>query len=655
MKQKSAVFILAAAFLAFLMAPFGRGRTEDIITPNDTLFSSALVKPEAVVRAFSFSLKQVRLLPGPFKDAMERDLNYLLSLEPDRFLHTFRQNASLPSSADPYGGWEKPDGELRGHSTGHYISACALMYASTGNTDLKAKADYLVAELAKCQRALGPIGYLSAFPEEFFDRVFSVRRVWAPFYTLHKIMAGLLDMYEYCGNRQALEIAEKMAGWVKTRTDLSDDRHMEIVLNHTEQGGINEMLVNLYSLTGKSEYLKLARRFDEKALIIPLSQSRDELKGKHINSFIPNIIGTAREYEMTGDTALYNIAKFFWTQVTSARTYVTGGMGNHERWRTDPYVMATDLGTNNNESCCTYNMLKLTRHLFNWDADPCVADYYERALLNGILSTQNPKDGMMMYHTAMMSGMYKTFMTPENSFWCCTGTGMENHAKYGDSIYFHDSDGLYVNLYIASELNWPEKGLLLRQETNFPKEQGTTLIFSVEKPVDLELRIRIPSWIANGGYIKLNGKSIETFATPSSYVIMKRKWRTGDKIELSLPMDFHLERLPDNPEIAAILFGPVVMASPLGSEGMTEEAVYNQYAPKGDPVPVPELKVQDIDPNTWIDQVDAKQMIFKTAGVGNPNDILLIPFYELFDERYAVYWRVSLPGQKEQRKEKNED
>jgi DUF1680 family protein len=638
MKPRSLILVSAVFALAGTLCFFSYGKLEEKKVVVDTMFSTAKVNPKIEIQAYPFSLKQVRLLDGPFKTAMERDLNYILSLDSDRLLHNFRVNAGLPSSAKPLGGWEEPKCELRGHTAGHYLSACALMYAGTGNEKIKAKADEIVAELAKCQKALGPKGYLDAFPEEFFDRVEATRRVWAPYYTTHKILAGLLDMYEYCGNNQALEIAENMASWVKMRTDRSDDAHMERVLNNTEQGGMNEALTNLYSLTGKPEYLKLARRFDEKHYTVPLSQYRDELKGEHVNSFIPNVIGSAREYEMTGDRVLYGMARFFWNQVTGARSYATGGTSNEEAWRTDPFKMSTELGANAHESCCTYNMLKLTRHLFTWEPKPHYADYYERALFNGILSTQDPKTGMMMYYVPMASGLYKTFMKPLDSFWCCTGTGMENHAKYGDSIYFHDADGVYVNLFIASELNWPEKGLKLRQETKFPEEPRATLIIEASNPEEIALRIRIPYWVANGGYVKVNGKRLETFACPSSYLTLKRIWKKGDKIEVDLPMNLHLDRMPDNLNLAALLYGPIVLAGELGTEGLTEDKTYGPYGPEGDPVPAPKLVIKSDDPNTWIKPVPGKSLTFQTMNVGKPTDVTLVPLYRLFGQRYAIYW-----------------
>jgi DUF1680 family protein len=621
------------------------GRPQDKAALADTMFAAASVKPAVPVEAYPFSLKNVRLLDGPFKTAMDRDLGYMSSLDNDRLLHMFRVTAGLPSTAEAYGGWEKADVELRGHTIGHFLSASALMFASTGDARVKAKADAVVAALAECQKALGPSGYLSAFPETFFDRVESVRSVWAPYYTIHKIMAGLVDMLEYCGSRQALEVVEGMARWVKSRTDKSDRAHMERVLNATEQGGMNEVLANLYAITGKADYLATARRFDERKYTEPLSHSVDKMKGEHVNSFIPNIIGAAREYEMTGEPVLRALATFFWNEVTGARSFVTGGTSDNEAWESDPYQLYEELGRNSHESCCTYNMLKLTRHLFSWEAAAKYADYYERALWNGILPTQNPADAMMMYYVPMLPGMFKTFMKPYDSFWCCTGTGMENHAKYGDSIYFHDGDGLFVNLFIASELDWTEKGVKVRQETRFPEEPKTTLIIGAARPVSLALRIRVPEWVAGVCSVKINGKKHEASASSSSYLTIARTWKNGDRIEVDLPMKLRLERLPDRPDVAAILYGPIVLAGALGgAEGLSEDKVYGKYGPEGEPVAVSKFDIKDNAPlESWIKPVAGKPLTFRTEGAGKPNDVTLVPFYKLFGERYAIYWQVAEP------------
>jgi DUF1680 family protein len=644
--MKNSKLILMFLFLTAFFGIIACQTEQKQKTITELLFFTDKVEPVIEIKAKPFNLKQVRLLDGPFKEAMERDAQYLKELEADRLLHNFRVNAGLPSSAEPLGGWEKPDVELRGHTVGHFLSACALMYASTGDEELKTKADNLVAELAKCQKALGPNGYLSAFPEEFIDRVEATERVWAPYYTLHKILAGLLDMHIHCGNTQALDVAERMAGWVKMRTDRLDEEHMQSMLDKTEQGGMNDVLSNLYAATGKAEYFELARRFDQKSYTEPLANYRDELKGLHVNSFIPNMIGTGREFELTGDPVLHRIAMFFWNQVTRARSYATGGTSNDEAWRTEPYKMASELGAYSHESCCTYNMLKLTRHLFSWSADPHYADYYERALFNGILPTQNPEDGMMMYYVPMASGLFKTFMTPRDSFWCCTGTGMENHAKYGDSIYFHDDDSLYVNLFLASELTWGEKSVRIRQETNFPDQQRTSLVIKVNRPVELTIHIRIPYWVGKEGYVEINGFKLETFSSPDSFLTLKRKWKNGDRIDVFLPMKLHLHPMPDDPNLAAIMYGPLVLAGQLGAVKLSREEVYGKYGPTVDPVPVPYLSPHSDELDSWIRPVDGEPLTFRTEGAGNPEDMTLVPFYKLFGQRYAIYWNIRFGGSK---------
>jgi len=467
-----------------------------VVALSQCVFGGESVSSRAVIdfKAHPFDLAQVRLLDGPFKRAMELDRQYLLDLDPDRLLHMFRINAGFASTAQPLGGWEKPDCELRGHSLGHYLSACALMYASTGDETLRTRGADIVKTLARCQAALGRNGYLSAFPESWLDRAESLQRVWAPYYTLHKIYAGLLDMFVYCGNDQALAIAERMATWNKGRLDQLDPAHMQRMLNSTEQGGMNDVLANMYAHTGNRDYLKLSQRFNQKRYVAPLAQAQDRLKGEHVNSFIPNIIGTARQYELTGQNQDRAIVAYFWNQVVQQRSYCTGGTSNSEHWHSDPGHLATELGDHTQESCCTYNMLKLTRHLFCWHGDARYADYYERALYNSILSTQNPRTGMMMYFVPLATGRWKMYNLPNDSFWCCTGTGMENHAKYGDSIYFHHHRTLFVNLFIASDLDWRQQQVHIQQRTSFPEQDSTTLAVKTVQPTQFDLRVRVPAY-----------------------------------------------------------------------------------------------------------------------------------------------------------------
>ena len=631
-------------------------RSATLIVLAMLLGTSATARAEQAIqmRAWPFDLKQVRLLDGPFRDAMQRTRQYLHRLDSDRLLHTFRINAGLPSSAEPLGGWERPDCEVRGHTMGHYLSACALMYASTGDEKLKAKADAIVAELAKCQQAIGEIGYLSAYPETWIDRAEAQKPVWAPYYVLHKIYAGLLDMYVHCDNQQALEVLKRMAAWAKARNDRLDRQHVQRMLDRTEQGGMNEVLANLYAVTGDPDHLALSRRFNQNSYNDPLAEQQDRLEGQHVNSFIPNIIGTARQYELTGNQRDRTIADYFWHQVTENRCYCTGGTSNREHWRTEPGRLAAELGDHTQETCCTYNMLKLTRHLFCWDPKAAYADYYERALINGILSTQDTQTGMMMYFVTLASGRWKYFNTPNDSFWCCTGTGMENHAKYGDSIYFHGDDSLYVNQFIASELSWPEKGLRIEQRTEFPESDNTCLIFHAEKPVELTLHVRVPYWAEKGVRATHHVKRgptvpLQSDATPPpsgkpGYLTFRRTWQGGETVEITMPMGLRIEPMPDDPTLAAVMYGPVVLAGELDGQPLPKGLVYTKANwfrfPIDQIAAAPTLVVESDDPQRWIQPVEGRPLTFRTVNVGRPKDVTLTAYHRLFGQRYAVYWRI---------------
>jgi DUF1680 family protein len=592
----------------------------------------------------SFPLSQVRLLDGPFREAMLRDQKYLLSLDPDRLLHTFRLNVGLPSNARPLDGWEAPMVELRGHSLGHYLSALSLMYASTGNAPLKQRVDYIVDELARCQRnAAGAgfhAGYLSAFPESFIDRVEARRDVWAPWYTLHKIMAGLFDANQFCSNAQALDVLAKMADWVKSRVDGLSHDQMQRSLD-TEHGGMNEVLANLYAVTGNTNYLNLSAAFNHERVLDPLSRGEDRLNGLHANTQIPKIIGATREYEFTGDPKYLTVANRFWDAVALHRSYVIGGHGDREHFfPTNDF--AKHLSPETAETCNTYNMLKLTRNLFEIEPDAGKMDFYERALYNHILASQDPQTGMFIYLMSLKPGHFKTYSTPEDSFWCCVGTGMENHAKYGDTIYFHDADSLYVNLFIASQLLWPEKGLTVRQETKFPESDTTVLKFKAVKPVNLALKIRRPAWATEGVTVSVNGSKQKIETAPQRYFTLQREWREGDRIEIRLPMSLRIEFLPDTTNKVAVLYGPIVLAGELGTEGMpnppiaTTQTAYSR-------VPTPAVPMFESPADSLVKHikpVSGKPLTFQTRGIGRPKDVTLIPFYQLHRQRYSVYWQL---------------
>jgi hypothetical protein len=596
-------------------------------------------KPPASFPAEPFPLRQVRLLDGPFRDAMSRDARYLLSLDADRLLHNFRVNAGLPSSAAPYGGWENPSCELRGHAVGHFLSACSLMYASTGDARFKERVDTLVSGLAECQSALAANashpGYLSAFPESFIDRVENRKPVWAPWYTLHKIMAGLLDACELCGNTQALQVLTNMAGWVKSRVDPLPVEKMQASLN-TEFGGMNEVLANLYALTGNPGHLRLAEAFNQQKLFDPLARGEDRLDGLHANTQIPKMIGAARQYELTGDPRDRRIARFFWEQVALHRSYVIGGHSDREHFFpvTD---FARHLSPETCETCNTYNMLKLTRHIFQWQPDAVAMDFYERALYNHILASQDPDQGMFVYLMSLKPGHFKTYSTPENSFWCCVGTGMENHAKYGDTIYFRGDNSLFVNLFIPSELSWPEEHLLVRQETKFPETDTTRLTFQAEKPLPLALKVRWPAWSENFS-LRVNGKKQTISGAPGSYVAIDREWRDGDRVEIRLSMKLRSEPLPGATNIVAVLYGPIVLAGELGANGMPGQYAKDQL----DLVKVPDPQVPAFigDPESFLKRIKPTHtpLVFQTKRLGRPNDVTLVPFYKVNRQRYSVYW-----------------
>jgi DUF1680 family protein len=611
---------------------------------------SVKVADKVTLKAIPFGLQNVRLLDGPFRDAMIRDEKYLLSLDQDRLLHNFRVTAGLPSTAQPLGGWEAPDVELRGHAVGHYLSAVSIMYASTGDEPFKQRADTLVAEFAKVQAAESQKfhpGYLSAFPEELFDRVETRQRVWAPYYTIHKIMAGLLDAYALTGNAQALDVLKKQADWVVWRNGRLTEEQRQAMLQ-TEQGGIVETLTSLYAITGDARYLTAATWLEHRRILDPLSTGVDPLDNIHANTQIPKIIGAAREYEVTGDAKYHEIATFFWERVAHHRSFVFGGNSDNEAFFPEAET-SHHLGASGPESCNTYNMLKLTRHLFAWSPSAETMDFYERALTNQILGSQDPKTGMMMYYTPLKPGAFKTFSTEDDSFWCCVGTGMENHAKYNDTIYFHDSSSLYVNLFIPSVLTWKEKGLQIAQQTKYPEEGTTTLLVTANTPTRLTVRIRYPGWARSGMTVLINSQPQAITATPGSYVAIDRTWKTGDLVIVRMPMTLHMEALPDDSHMQALMYGPVVLAGDLGTSGLENVKRYGPSAPPMGRVPsvdVPTLVANSpSDVIAHVKAVDGKPLTFQTSGLGKPNDVTLIPLFKTFEPRYTVYWTVDNPAE----------
>jgi hypothetical protein len=596
-----------------------------------------------------FELEQVRLLDGPFRDAQRRNRDYLLSLDPDRLLHMFRVTAGLPSAAHAYGGWESPEVELRGHTLGHYLTALSLLYASTGEEAVKTRVARIVAELARCQDAMPQqgynSGYLSAYPESFMDRVEAGKPVWAPYYTLHKIMAGLLDAYLHCGHRQALEVLKRQAAWVKLRMDRLTPEQQQLTLRN-EFGGMNEVCANLYGVTGEREHLELARVFDHQAVFDPLARGQDQLDGLHANTQIPKLIGAARQYEVSGETRYRDVAQFAWERVALHRSYAIGGHSDREHFfPVDQF--AQHLSAETAETCNTYNMLKLTRHLFGWSPSATAMDFYERALYNHILASQDPQQGMFVYLMSLKPGHFKTYSLPHDSFWCCVGTGMENHSKYGEAIYFHDDDSVYVNLFIPSELSWPERGMKVRLDTKFPEEDTVRLSLECQGPIVGNLKLRWPAWAQAGFSVAVNGERQPIEGSPGQYVTVRRQWSDGDRVDLRLPMGLRLEALPGVDDVVALLYGPVILAGELGREGLDGVNPYakNQLDHVRGPTPrVPVFVADRANLLPRVKPVPGRPLTFRTEGLGRPGDVTLAPFYRIHHQRYSVYWDVFSEG-----------
>ena len=595
--------------------------------------------------ALPFALEDITILDPDLLRMRRQTLDYMLALDFDRLLHNFRLNAGLPSSAAPLYNRESPTNGWRGHYVGHFLSASGQMYATTRDARIKSKADAIVAELAKCQARLGEQGYLSAFPESSFDDLEQGRPAAVIWYALHKIMAGLLDAHEHLQNQQALDVLEKMAAWVDWRTGRLPEDQMQRTLQ-TEFGGMNEVLANLSAVRKNPRYLEVAKRFDHHVVMDPASQGRDTLAGLHANTQIPKFIGAARQFELTGDPYYRDAALFFWQQVALHRSYVTGGNSVSEHFRTPPDVLASELSDLTQETCNTYNMLKLTSHLFGWYAEPQYADFYERAFLNHILATPHPSEGSPLYYLGMQPGQWKVHFVPHEGFFCCCGTGLENFAKLGEGFYFHDGQSLWVNLFFASEVRWREKGVVLRQETRFPDEAGMRLIVQSKSPVAFSLKVRIPYWAENASF-SINGKPFQPHEklAPSSYAKIDRTWKDGDRVDVQLPMRLHLQAIPDDTNLAAIMYGPLVLAGELGTQDLDPKRLYSEdkFLHGGFPsIAVPELAGDRHALEKWIQPVRAadKPLAFRTVNAGRPNDVILSPFYRLFDQRYCIYWHL---------------
>jgi DUF1680 family protein len=597
------------------------------------------------LKATAFNLGDVKITDGLFKKAMDNDAAYLLSIEPSRLLHRFYKNAGLPTNGDVYGGWESEG--LSGHTLGHYLSACAMYYGNSGDPEFKKRVDFITNELERCQIAR-KTGYVGAIPNEdtIFSKVsrgvirtggFDLNGGWSPWYTVHKVMAGLVDAYVYCNNAKALKVVEGMADWTGTIVNnLTEEQRLKML--NCEYGGMNDVLVNIYILTGNRKYLDLSYKFQDEFVMGQLAKRIDPMAGKHSNTNVPKAIGTARRYEVTKSVEDSIIAAFFWHTMVHHHSYVIGGNSSYE-YCGEPDKLNDRLSDNTCETCNTYNMLKLTRHLFCWQPSVELADYYERALYNHILASQNPKNAMMCYFVPLRMGTQKQFSDSFNTFTCCVGSGMENHVKYAEAIYYKASDGgLFVNLFIPSELNWSDKGVIVKQETLFPESDKTTLTISSQKAQKFPVYIRKPKWAGDGVKIAINGKEFKATQNKSGFLAINRKWGSNDKVEMTLPMSLYTECMPDNSNRVAFLYGPVVLAGQLGKD--LPDPVF------GTPV----LLTSSRNISDFIKPLIPEPLNFETKGVGQPKDVLLKPFYSTFDQYYSVYFDFFTPADWDARK-----
>jgi DUF1680 family protein len=599
-------------------------------------------------------LSAVRLTGGPLKHAQDLNAEYLLKLEPDRMMAYYRKRAGLEPKAQGYGGWDGDGKNLTGHIAGHYLSAVSLMYAATGDTRFKERADYIVKEMKEVQDKNAD-GYLGAIQDaqghdgrEKFNEVaagnirssfFDLNGLWSPWYTLHKTFAGLRDAYRLTGNRTALEVEIKFAVWAEGILTKLDEAQTQKMLN-TEFGGMNEVLADLYADTGDKRWLNLSHHFDHHAVLDPLARREDKLAGLHGNTQVPKLLGVLMRYIYAGDKSDGAAAEFFWDAVALHHSYATGGHGRDEYFG-PPDELSERVDGRTDESCNVYNMLKMTRRLFAIHPDIKYAEFEEKALFNHVLGSIDPDNGQTCYMVPVGRGVRHEYQDMFRDFTCCVGSGMESHGLHGDGIYYESGDRLWINLYVASTATWKSAGVKLAMDTNFPEGESATLKLTLQKPRAFTLALRRPSWADEGFEIKVNSKLVKGPSGPGSYVELKRTWKSGDTVALVLPKRLRLEGLPDNKNRAALMWGPLVLAGDLGPERE------RRSGPAG---PIPSF-VSGARPVTdWLQPVPDKPGNFRSIGVGRITDgaekeMDFVPFYRLHRRTYSLYWDLYSPDE----------
>jgi DUF1680 family protein len=605
----------------------------------------------------AFPSGDVKLLDGPFKHAQDLNIEVLLKYDTDRLISPFRKEAGLPEKAKGFSNWEGLDG----HVGGHYLSALAMHYAATGNAECKKRMDYFISELKVCQDANGQkypdwgVGYIGGIPNGVAlwpkikeGDVGVIWKYWVPWYNVHKAYCGLRDAWLYTGDQVAKDIFIKYCDWAINITAGLTDAKMEDMLGN-EYGGMNETFADAYQMTGDEKYLVAAKRFSHKWLLDSMADNIDNLDNKHANTQVPKVVGFQRIAELSKDIKYAKAGSFFWETVTGKRTLAFGGNSRREFFPSEASCADFVNEVEGPESCNTYNMLKLTEDLFRVEPSAKYADYYERALYNHILSTQHPEHGGYVYFTPARPRHYRVYSAPNEAMWCCVGSGMENHGKYNAFIYTHNADSLFLNLFMASELNWKEKGIKIKQETIFPFEEKTKLKIT-EGNAQFKLLVRYPSWVESGALkILVNGKAVDFKATPSSYVAIDRKWKKGDVIQVVLPMHNKLEQMPNVPNYFAMMHGPILLAAKTGNEdlrGLVANDSRWGHIAGGQKLPIDKAPIIIEDDITKIAdklvQVKGKPFTFEAPGLKlvNPTKIELEPFYQIHDSRYMMYWMV---------------
>lgn len=618
------------------------------------LFSFLLTgKAQTQQEVSYFPLQDVKLLESPFLQAQQTDLHYIMAMEPDRLLAPFLREAGLTPKASSYTNWENTG--LDGHIGGHYISALSMMYAATGDTAIYNRLNYMLNELHRAQQAVGT-GFIGGTPGslQLWEEIkagniraggFDLNGKWVPLYNIHKTYAGLRDAYLYAGSDLARQMLVALTDWMIDITAGLTDQQMQDMLR-SEHGGLNETFADVAEITGDKKYLELARRFSHKVILDPLVKDEDRLTGMHANTQIPKVIGYKRIADLAQDQNWDHAARFFWNTVVNHRSVCIGGNSVREHFHPADNFTSMLNDVQGPETCNTYNMLRLTKMLYQTSPDIRFADYYERALYNHILASQQPTKGGFVYFTPMRPGHYRVYSQPETSMWCCVGSGLENHTKYGEFIYAHAKDTLYVNLFIPSRLIWKEKKITLVQETRFPDEEQIRFRVEKSKKKAFSLKLRYPSW-AKGASVSVNGKVQETNAQPGEYLTIHRKWKAGDEITLNMPMQVALEQIPDRENFYAFMYGPIVLASPTGTENM--DGLYADDSRGGHIAHGKQISMQEIPmligsaaslPQS-LRKINDDLVAFTYTGSVYPAQkeaLKLIPFFRLHDSRYAVYF-----------------